>query len=276
MAASLGTVEGDMPEGDTIFRTAATLQRWVAGREVTAATTTVARLPAHKLVGQRIEKVEAMAKHLLIRFDSGSSLHTHMKMTGAWHVYSKGERWQRPKEQARFVLEAGDHVAVCFNAPVVELLAPKGDRQHPSLTNLGPDVLKPPIDLDEVRRRAATRPPATTIAELLLDQGVASGIGNIWRCEALFVTATDPFRSHAELTGDEIDTLVEAAAEMMGRSIAGRRDRPWVYGRARRPCYRCRTPVKVQRMGASDLPRQLYWCPKCQGPTGTTAAQGGT
>jgi endonuclease-8 len=265
-----------MPEGDTIFRTAATLERWLAGREVTAATTNVSNLPAHKLVGQKIEKVEAMAKHLLIRFDSGSTLHTHMKMTGAWHVYSKGERWQRPRDQARFVLEAGDHVAVCFNAPVVELLAPKGERQHPSLTNLGPDVLKPPVDLDEVRKRAATRPGETTIAELLLDQGVVSGIGNIWRCESLFVTKTDPWRPRVDLTGDELDRVVAAAAELMTRSVADRRDRPWVYGRARRPCYRCRTPIKVQRMGSSDLPRQLYWCPKCQGPTVTTAAQGGT
>jgi endonuclease-8 len=264
MAASLGTVGDTMPEGDTIYRTAATLQRWLAGREVTAATTNAARLPAHKLVGQRIEKVEAMAKHLLIRFDSGSTLHTHMKMTGAWHVYSRGERWQRPKEQARFVLEAGDHVAVCFNAPVVELLAPKGDRQHPSLANLGPDVLKPPIDLDEVRRRAATRPPETTIAELLLDQGVVSGIGNIWRCEALFVSKVDPWRTRADLTPEEIDGVVGAAAGMMTRSVESNRDRPWVYGRARRPCYRCRTPINVERMGASDLPRQLYWCPKCQ------------
>jgi endonuclease-8 len=262
----------DVPEGDTIFRAAATLDRWLSGREVTAARTTVDRLPAAKLVGQRVEGVEARAKHLLIRFSGGSVLHTHMKMTGSWHVYSAGERWQKPPSQARFVLEAGERVAVCFNAPVVELLAAKGEQQHPSLTGLGPDVLKPPVDLAEVRRRAAGRPPDLPIGELLLDQQVVSGIGNIWRCESLFVRRLDPWRAQTDLSADELDALVTVAAELMtraahprehvGRDSGAGAGRPWVYGRARRPCRRCGTPIRVERMGA--MARQIYWCPRCQ------------
>lgn len=262
-----------MPEGDTIFRAAATLDRWLTGREVTAARTQVHRLPAHKLVGQTVAGVEARAKHLLVRFSSGMVLHTHMKMTGSWHVYFAGQKWQRPESQARFVLEAGDRIAVCFNAPVVELLASGGESQHPGLVNLGPDVLKPPVDLDEVRRRAAARPATTTIGELLLDQSVVSGIGNIWRCESLFVRRLDPFTPSRDVSDTDLDALVTVASEMMqraarpseyvGRDFGGGMDKPWVYGRSRRPCYRCGARIEVRSLGA-PLPRTVYWCPRCQ------------
>jgi endonuclease VIII len=262
-----------MPEGDTIFRAAATLDRWLTGRTVTAARTTVDRLPAAKLVGQTVRSVEARAKHLLVRFSEGSVLHTHMKMTGSWHVYRTGERWQKPPAQARFVLEVEpDRVAVCFNAPVVELLAAKGEQLHPSLRGLGPDVLKPPVDLAEVRRRAAARPETLPVGELLLDQQVVSGIGNIWRCESLFVERLDPWRPRAQVSDDELDAVVTVAADLMARSARPGSDanrdfgagagRPWVYGRTRRPCYRCRTPIRSERMG--DQARVVYWCPACQ------------
>jgi endonuclease-8 len=262
-----------VPEGDTIFRAAATLDRWLTGRTVTGARTQVDRLPAHKLVGQSVDGVEARAKHLLIRFSSGMVLHTHMKMTGSWHVYSAGERWQKPASQARFVLEAGERLAVCFNAPVIELLAAGGEGQHPGLVNLGPDVLKPPVDLDEVRRRAGTTPTTKTIGELLLDQQVVSGIGNIWRCESLFVQRVDPFVARTALSDAQLDELVTVASEMMqraakpteyvGRDFGGGMDKPWVYGRSRRPCYRCGTRIQVRQLGA-PLPRTVYWCPRCQ------------
>ena len=262
-----------MPEGDTIFRAAATLDRWLTGREVTGARTQVHRLPAQKLVGQTIDGVEARAKHLLIRFSSGMVLHTHMKMTGSWHVYFAGQKWQRPVSQARFVLEAGDRVAVCFNAPVVELLASGGESQHPGLVNLGPDVLKPPVDLAEVRRRAAATKANTTVGELLLDQSVVSGIGNIWRCEALFVQKLDPFTPRTDVDDRRLDELVTVASEMMqraarpteyvGRDFGGGMDKPWVYGRSRRPCSRCGTRIESRSLG-SPLPRTVYWCPRCQ------------
>ncbi|HEX3623673.1 MAG TPA: DNA-formamidopyrimidine glycosylase family protein, partial [Acidimicrobiales bacterium] len=121
-----------MPEGDVLFRTAATLQKWLAGREVTAATP-----PAGPMVGRTVAKVEANGKHLLVRFDSGHVLHTHLRMTGSWHVYSTGERWWRPPSQAKVAITCGTRVAVCFNAPVVELLVPGGEQAHPSLSGLG-------------------------------------------------------------------------------------------------------------------------------------------
>ena len=254
-----------MPEGDTIFRTAETLRRWLGGREITAATARVAGFPALRLVGQRVERVEARGKHLLIGLDSGQTLHTHLRMSGSWHVYPTGQRWRRPESQARLVIEAGDRVAVCFNAPTVELLQPRAEGAHPSLGRLGPDVLSDPIDLEEVRRRARTRPPDMALGELLLDQQIVSGIGNIWRCEALFLQHRNPWTERQKLTDDDLDALVLAAAQLMRTSVHGPAHATphWVYRRAGRPCRRCGTLVEARKQG-HDRPRTAYFCPSCQ------------
>ncbi|MEY2474896.1 MAG: endonuclease [Actinomycetota bacterium] len=218
------------------------------------------RVPADAMVGRTVEAVEARAKHLLIRFSGGLTLHTHMQMTGAWHVYPAGEKWRKPGWQARVVLEAGDRVAVCFNAPTVELLTERDEAEHVSLAGLGPDVLQPPVDLDEVRRRAASRPPDYTIGELLLDQPVVSGIGNIYRCEALFLCRTHPKTPWPDA---DLDELVRTASKVMLTRVDARTPyRANVYDRAGRPCPRCRTPITAETYGAH--PRTAYWCPTCQ------------
>lgn len=255
-----------MPEGDTILRAARSLGRWLEGRTITAARTNVANLPAHKLVGRQVAAVEARGKHLLIRLaDSGLVLHTHMRMTGAWHVYTTGEKWQKPAHQARIVLEAGERTAVCFNAPVVELLAEGGEQMHPSLTRLGPDVLAAAdpadLDLDEIRRRATERDGTRPVGEVLLDQHVVAGIGNIWRCETLFANRVHPWTPAADAP---LDALVTAAARLMQAGVDPRlrRPRPNVYKRTGRPCYRCRTPIATAKLG--EQARDVYWCPTCQ------------
>jgi len=258
-----------MPEGDVLFRTAVTLQKWLAGRTVTDATAV-----ARPMVGRTVDKVEANGKHLLVRFDSGHVLHTHLRMSGSWHVYSVGERWQRPQRQAKVSVTCGERVAVCFNAPIVELLAPGGEHSHPSLSGLGPDVLARPIDLAEIRRRARLRPPSTALGELLLDQRVQAGIGNIWRCEALFLEGRSPWAPVSSLTDDELDALESTAGRIMGESLGpggpvpgkvapmSGRPQTWVYRRTGRPCHRCRTPV--QSRGQGEQSRTAYWCPRCQ------------
>src|SRR5689334_7625219 len=128
-----------MPEGDTIWRAADTLHRALAGRRVTGATTMVARVRADTLIGKTISRVEARGKHLLIHFDDGRALHSHMRMSGSWHIYRPGERWYGPRSQARVTLETDAFVAVCFRAPIVELLTPSALAEHPQLTALGPD-----------------------------------------------------------------------------------------------------------------------------------------
>jgi len=254
-----------VPEGDTIFRTASTMRRWLVGRGVTAARTATTAA-VQRLVGETVEEVEARGKHLLIRCTGNVTLHTHMKMTGAWHVYATGSPWRKPASQARVVVECGDRVAVGFNVPVVEVIERRAEHLHPALANLGPDVLQPPVDLDEVRRRAATRPASLPVADLLLDQGVVAGIGNIWRSEALFAERVDPATpiSTLALAPDVLDRVVTTASELMTRGATGTRPRAQVYGRARRPCTRCRTPIRAARFANG---RTVYWCPRCQATT---------
>jgi endonuclease-8 len=262
-----------VPEGDTIFRTATSLRRWIGGRAVTAARTIQPGIDAGALVGTTVEEVEARGKHLLVHFSGGLTLHSHMRMTGSWHVYPTGERWRKPARQARFVVETGARLAVCFNAPVIELLTSGEVRTHGSLRRLGPDVLHPetldPLDVHtRARARAAASP---TAGELLLDQQVVAGIGNIYRCESLFLCGVNPRVPSAALDDDELDRLVATAARLMAanagissfsRSFDGGPDRPWVYGRHGLPCRVCGTAIERALLGAQA--RSVYWCPTCQ------------
>lgn len=261
-----------MPEGDTIFRTAANLRTWIGGRTVTAARSSLPGVRMEKAVGSVVDGVEARGKHLLVRFSTGVVLHTHMRMTGSWHVYATGAPWRRPAWRAKVVVEAGDRTAVCFDAPVVELLADRDERSHAALAALGPDVLVEPFDLAEVRRRAATRSARLTAGELLLDQRVVAGIGNVYRCEALFLEGVDPWTPRSALAAATLDRLVLTAARLMranaqpeasvGRDLGAGQDGTWVYRRAGRPCRRCGTLVRSARLGAQA--RTCYWCPACQ------------
>lgn len=262
-----------MPEGDVLFRTAATLRRWIGGREITDAVSRVPGLAAERLVGRTVDSVDAFGKHLLVRLDSGQVLHTHLRMTGSWHVYSAGEAWQRPERQARVVLTCGARVAVCFNAPVIELLAPRAEHAHPSLANLGPDVLTVPLDLDTIRRRARAGPPGRALGELLLDQRVVAGIGNVWRCEALWTESLHPWTAVGEIDDGRLDDLMATAGRLMRANLgpaggsrrsghAGQAETHQVYGRAGRPCPRCATLIEARPQG--EHARTAYWCPGCQ------------
>src|SRR5829696_10173784 len=142
-----------MPEGDTLFRTAAGLRPYLVGRPVTAARARQPGPQADRLVGSTITGVDAQGKNLLIRFDNGLEVRTHLRMNGSWHRYRPGERWRRPASRARLVLEVPGAVAVCFDAPVVELLEERAEALHPPLAGLGPDILAPDFDAAEAIRR---------------------------------------------------------------------------------------------------------------------------
>jgi endonuclease-8 len=262
-----------MPEGDTIFRTATQLRRWIGGRVLTRARSAVPGVAAAGLVGRSVEEVDAHGKHLLIHLSGGVVVHTHMRMTGSWHLYPAGERWRKSPRAARLVLEAGDRVAVCFSAPVVEVLRQRDLARHPALGRLGPDVLVPSsLDPPAVRARARARAAASpTVGELLLDQQVVAGIGNIYRCESLYLCGINPRAPSVSLTDDDIDALVATASRIMranataepsSRSFDGPSDQPWVYRRRGRPCRRCSTPIERELLGFQA--RSVYWCPVCQ------------
>ena len=149
-----------MPEGDTIFRTAETLRRWLGGREITAAQSRVHGFPAARLVGMRAEGCGGAGKHLLIRLDQGQVLHTHLRMTGSWHVYPAGQPWRRPERQARLVVEAGERVAVCFQRSDCRASCrPRPKAPTPPSAAWAPMCWRTSVDSHEIRRRARTRPP---------------------------------------------------------------------------------------------------------------------
>lgn len=271
-----------MPEGDTLFRTAAGLRPYLVGREVTGAR---AQGPGpipqvHRLIGQRIDAVEAQGKNLLIRLGNGLELRTHLRMNGSWHRYRPGERWRRPPGRARLVLEVPGSVAVCFDAPVVELFEQRAEHLHPSLSRLGPDLLAPGFDADEVLRRLRLPERADLeIGPALLDQRAMAGVGNVYKNEILWIERVSPFVRVRDLDDVTLRRLIGTSHRLLTENVAstgrgpervttaGDRAAPgplYVYGRQGRPCRRCGTPIEVVRQGI-DLPRSTYWCPSCQG-----------
>lgn len=255
-----------MPEGDTIHRTAATLRTVLEGRELERfeAPRVRGRAPA---AGSRIEAVEARGKHLLIRFDDGAVLHSHMRMTGSWHTYRAGEPWRRHASLARVVIQTPSSVAVCFDAPVIELLDERGLARHPQLRALGPDLCVADPDIDEALRRMDALDPDTPVGVALLDQRVASGVGNVYRSEVLWASRVDPFRPVAEVDPEHRRALLVGVARMLRANLRTRRRETVpgglaVYDRAGRPCRRCTSAIRTRRLG--EQARSVWWCPGCQ------------
>lgn len=255
-----------MPEGDTIHRTAARLRPVLEHK-------TLARFEAPRLVGDRpkpgetVTRVEAVGKNLLVHFDSGLVLHTHMKMTGSWHIYRSGERWQKGAHLMRALLDVGDWIAVCFAAPVVQTYHEKALAPSP-VAHLGPDLCDPAADIDlAIERLTSVAAPETTLADALLDQRIACGIGNVYKSEALWARRLSPFATVASIDVDTADKLLRTAAKQL-RSNLETSSRTTVagglavYGRSGQPCRACGTPVLMKQFGAQ--PRSTYWCPACQ------------
>ena len=185
-----------MPEGDTIFLAARTLHRALAGKAVVQFESVFPALTrVHvdtPLTAQSIDSVTASGKHILMRFSGGQVLRTHMRMNGSWHIYRPGEPWQRPRRDMRIVVATADYVAVGFSIPVAEFIAASNLARHEELRRLGPDLLSETFDTGEALRRMKER-PAQLIADVLLNQRVMAGIGNVYKSEVLFSCGINPF-----------------------------------------------------------------------------------
>ena len=276
-----------MPEGDTIFRAARTLHRALAGKPVRAFESVFPALNRINddvpIAGRTIERIHSTGKHLLIRFSGDLVLRTHMRMNGSWHIYRSGEKWQRSRRDMRIVVATADFEAVGFNIPVAEFLSEREIARSPELRALGPDVLAddfdPQIVIANLRERAGSE-----IAEALLNQRVLAGLGNVYKSEILFMCRINPFRRVQELAEVDLSSIVEESRRVLKLNVSeglelmttygglrrttglsDPKDRLWVYGRARLPCRRCGTPIRVRKQG-SDA-RLTYWCPHCQPST---------
>jgi endonuclease-8 len=259
-----------MPEGDTLFRAAHTLRLALKGHTVTGFRSPLPKLRDADLVGHVVAEVEARGKNLLIHFDDGRALYSHLRMEGSWHIYKPGIPWQKPEVQARVVLETDGYIAVCFNAPTVELLTETGIRRHRVLSKLGPDLLKDDFEWNETLQRLREQ-GEKPIGEALMRQNIVAGIGNVYKSEVLFLCHADPFRAVAEYSDHDLKIIVQKARELMKLNLEGKPrttrfsldgGRMWVYGRSGRPCRKCGTIIKMRRQGLEA--RSTYWCMRCQ------------
>lgn len=267
-----------MPEGDTIARTADVLRAALVGRPITAARARpqpgMRRVPdLSRLVGATVTSVEPRGKHLLIGFDSGLTLRTHLRMRGSWHRYRPGERWHRPATAASVVLENLSAVAVAFSTPTVELLTDGELRRSSEIGSLGPDLLAADFDADEAIARLRAR-DNEHLGNALLDQRAVAGIGNVYKSEVPFIEGLDPWSPVSAFPDDELHAVLATARRLLqantrggARVTTGSRvpgQALWVYGRTGRPCRRCGTRIRHARQG--PLARLTYWCPRCQPP----------
>jgi endonuclease-8 len=259
-----------VPEGDTIWLTAHRLHAALAGRALVRAELRVPQLATVDLVGRRVLEVVPRGKHLLTRLDGDTTLHSHLRMDGSWHLYGPGEPWRGgPDHQVRAVLGTGERTAVGYRLPVLALL-PTADEAE-VVGHLGPDLLGPGWDPAEALRRLAAE-PGRPLGEALLDQHNLAGIGNVYVSELCFLRGVTPWTPYGLVPAPErlvalARRLLEANKARPGHVTTGdtRRGRThWVYDRARRPCLRCRTPVRAGEHGPADRRRVAYWCPRCQ------------
>jgi endonuclease VIII len=279
-----------MPEGDTILRAAQTLHRVLAGHTVAQFDSVYPALTRinenSPIVGRTIESVTARGKHLLMTFSGDLILRTHMRMNGSWHLYRTGARWLRPASDMRVLVATADAVAVGFNVPVAELLSSRELQRHAQMRQLGPDLLagagaqfQYAVDVPEIVRRMRAR-GRDQIAEVLLNQRVLAGIGNVFKSEILFAAGVNPFTPVSDLTGADLERIVGIARDQLAGSVLdrsrtltpaiGRRTTRsldpavslWVYSRGGKPCRRCGTIIKSRKSGIDA--RVTYWCPHCQ------------
>lgn len=258
-----------MPEGDTLEGIARRLRPMV-GRvpsvETPLARHAPLRLP-ERLAGARLAAAEARGKHLLLTFDNGLVVHSHLRMSGRWEIGRPGRRYRRPRTTAWLILATDDLEAALFNGPLLEVLTPAQVGLHPALRRLGPDVLDADFDVDRAVAAARRGPTEQTVADVLLDQRVLAGVGNVWKSEALFDRRLDPWTRVADLDDAALGDLLARAAAMMRAHVAsGAIRRPTrIYGRANRPCPVCGTRIRARAQG--DEGRRTYWCPACQPAT---------
>jgi endonuclease-8 len=273
-----------VPEGDTIFRAAATLHRALAGKRVERFESVFPALTRihddHPFTAATIDHVRAHGKHLLMQFSNGFVLRTHMRMNGSWHIYRRGEAWQRGRGRMRVLVATADFEAVGFDIPVAEVVRTRAIARHTELSKLGPDVLAPEFDRAEALRRLRER-SSLDVGEALLNQRVMAGLGNVYKSEILFLCGVHPFAPVGKVADSQLECLVDTGRRLLLANVSGasapmttyrglrqttRRSDPaerlWVYGRARRPCRKCGTAIEMRKQGQGA--RLTYWCPACQ------------
>jgi endonuclease-8 len=259
------TLANCMPEGDALHRAARNLQVLVGEKLDVETPHPRARLTgvADRLDGRKLLAVEAVGKNLILRFEDGLVLRSHLRMKGRWQVLPRNGDSAR-RGMPWLVLRGAETEAVLWHGPVLEL-------DESRVRRLGPDILADPPEIDAMVSRLRSTDQRARIGEALLDQRLVAGIGNMWRAEALWRAKLSPWRELVDISDDELRTVLTEASQLMRRSLdSGLRQRA-VYRQVGRPCPRCGTPIKSR--GQGDANRFAYWCPDCQkGPGSSRSA----
>ena len=274
-----------MPEGDTIYRAARALGQVLEGKLVTRFETALAPLASidddTPVVGRTVEKVESRGKWLLVHFSEDLILVTHMLMSGSWHIYRAGERWRRGRREMRVILATADFEAVAFNVPVAKFYTVRTLARNSAIPKLGPDLLSKAFAADDAKARLLANGDEQ-IANVLLNQHVMAGLGNVYKSEVLFACGLHPFRLVSTLTSAEVDCILDRAKRFLEANVKDGADggmvtytglrrttrasdpgaRLWVYRRQGKECRRCGTAILMRRQGPGA--RSTYWCPECQ------------
>jgi endonuclease-8 len=244
-----------MPEGDTVHRAAGRLQVLVGERIEASSPHPRARVErvAEQIDGRRLESVKAYGKNLVLRFEGGVVVRSHLRISGRWTVRPRGATGGGTP----WLVLGGERVeGVLWNGPVLEL-------HTRALARLGPDILERPPRIDAMLARLRGADGTRWVGESLLDQELVSGIGNMWLAETLWAVKLSPWRRLADVSDEERRAALETAATLMRASVeGGRSGGRQVYRRVGRLCPRCRTPIRSY--GQGDGNRMTYWCPTCQ------------
>jgi endonuclease-8 len=256
-----------MPEGDTIHYLAKRIRAVLEGHVPDAIATPHPRFARdrwpERLAGRAVRSVDALGKHLLLRFEGDLVIHSHLRMTGSWRVRPRGEPVPRT---AWLVIGHGGHEVVQLRGPVLELMTESRTRFDQRLTGLGPDILAPELDEAAFLCRLREDDPTRGIGDALLDQRTIAGIGNLWKSEGCFAAQIDPWRPAWRVSDEEALAIVrELRPKMQSSADDGRQDR-WrrIYNAAGRPCPRCGPPALIKARGQGDDNRPTFWCPSCQ------------
>ena len=252
-----------MPEGDTIHRVARRINAALADREIERSEAPNPRSPVHRrageLAGRKLENAEAYGKHLLVHFEGGLVLHSHLGMNGRWSVQVDGDsRFTNPWLH----LESGEAIAAQRGGKILRIVGEGKSRNDPVLRRLGPDPMRAGFDPSEAAGRLRSLGADREIGEALLDQGIIAGVGNAIRIEGLYRARVSPWRKVADLAAEELDRVVTENVEVMRIGLETGRRPSSIYGGRRRRCPSCGGPISSR--GQGDDNRIAYWCPACQ------------
>ena len=265
-----------MPEGDTLARIANVLRPILVGRTIIAARGRPGGVQLERVVGCVVESVEARGKHLLIGFDNGTTLHTHLGLHGSWHRYRRGDVWRRSPTRVVAALETDEWVAACFDAPTAELIDTRALAIHPGLRGLGSDTAMTDFDVDvTLARLREPQRAAMAVGDALLDQTAVAGFGNVYRSELCFLERVNPLDPVGVVPDERLRAMLERGSRLVKENSRGGKrvttdpgtpGNAYVYGRAGKPCWRCRMRIeaKVTRAREGGNPRRVFWCPRCQ------------